>query len=261
MIGLFLVYLLYFYKIRIKKIIFTKNYFNSCYIYIFFLQLIILKFWSLIIFINSKTDWVEGEKKKNFSNLNFLKLRKTRKISQFYGYWLRNVIFKKKKLTKFKKKYSKKYKKQFIYPRKIVWWARNLLRNDRAFTIKILLKKRNIFLTLINNKGKTFLKHNIGSCGFKKKKKFTGFSIEQTTLMFFLKAKRILKRISQSFYFRKVYVNIYIKNSFKFWPYRFIKKGIRKSYFLSKEIKLNKLRNFIYNSHSKGLRLRKKRRL
>ena len=248
-------HLLYFYRFFIKNIFFNKNIFNSCFIYLFFLQFIILKLWTFLLIKKDKNLCKIKKSKKIIllHKLKQLKLKKIKKTEQLYFYWLRNAKFKKKKLTKFKKK--------MICPKKLIWWARNLLINDRVFFIKILLKKRNLFLTLVNNKGKTLLKQNIGSCGFKKRKKFTGFAIEQTTLTFFFKAKKILKSIGKSFRFGKVYINIYIKNSFKYWPYRFIKKGMRKSYFICKEIQLNKLKNFIHSYHSKGLRLPKKRRL
>ena len=45
-------------------------------------------------------------------------------------------------------------------------------------------KRKNLFLTLLNNDGDVLCKTNIGSCGFKKKVKFTGFAIKRTSRYF-----------------------------------------------------------------------------
>lgn len=249
--------LLYFSRLIFKRIFFNINLFNSIYMHFLFLQLIIIKFINLYFFNKTlKPNVNVGFKipKNKLFSLNYFNLIKIKRINTVYKYWLKHKKYNIKRV-------SISRKKKFICPSKLMWWSRNVLINDRTFTIKILLKKHNLFLTLVNNKGKTLLKQNLGSNGFKKRKKFTGFAIEQTTYNFFIKAKEILEPIGKSFWLGKIYLNIYTKNLFKFWPYRFVKKGIRKSYFRLKEVKINKIKNFIHSSHSKGLRLKKQRRV
>ena len=253
----YVIQLLYFSRLLLKYIFFNINLLNSIYMYFFFLQLIIIKFINIYFFnkaINNKTDYSLQPLKTKLYLFNYVNLINMKRINTVYKYWLKHKKYNIKRL-------SVSRKKKFISPSKLMWWSRNILINDRTFIIKILLKKHNLFLTLVSNKGKTLLKQNLGSNGFKKRKKFTGFAIEQTTYNFFVKVKEILEPIGKSFWLGKIYLNIYTKNLFKFWPYRFVKKGIRKSYFRSKEIKINKIKNFIHSSHSKGLRLKKQRRV
>jgi len=41
---------------------------------------------------------------------------------------------------------------------------------NKHFLFLIRFKRKNLFLTLLNNEGNVLCKTNIGSCGFKKKK-------------------------------------------------------------------------------------------
>jgi glutamate synthase domain-containing protein 2 len=58
--------------------------------------------------------------------------------------------------------------------------------------------RKNLFLTLLNNDGNVLCKTNIGSCGFKKKVKFTGYAIKRTSKRF---SKKILGSFIKNIYF------------------------------------------------------------
>jgi len=55
------------------------------------------------------------------------------------------------------------------------------------------LKKKNLFLTFLDKNKNVLIKNNIGSFGFKRKVKFTGFAIENSSLNFCKKIQKILK--------------------------------------------------------------------
>ena len=219
----FLVYIRFFFK----KLIFNNSFLYSYYI-------LLLVFYIFVVFIMK--IFFEIFQKKNSYN-NFFKKVKSFEEKNFS--FLKNML-------------SLKFKNFFSKIR---------IKKRKIFTIKILLKRRNLFLTLFNFKGKTLLKKNLGSSGFKKRQKFTGHSLESTSLEFFKAAKNILKKKKEEKKFKKIYIVIYFKNCLKNWQYRFIKKGIRKSWMLNASIRLYAMKNFSYKSHSKGLRLRKKRRV
>jgi ribosomal protein S11 len=55
------------------------------------------------------------------------------------------------------------------------------------------LRRKNLFLTILNNDGDIISKTNIGSCGFKKRVKFTGFALQNTMRIFAEKIIKILQ--------------------------------------------------------------------
>ena len=105
------------------------------------------------------------------------------------------------------------------------------------------------------------MKTNLGASGYKKRNKFTGDSLEGTTLTFFKNVREIILKKIKIKKKVKAYVTIYLKNCLRNWQYRFIKKGMWKARIFGKKVKLYALNNFSYNSHSKGLRTKKKRRV
>lgn len=75
-------------------------------------------------------------------------------------------------------------------------YIRNFLKNKNIINMTtkycyliMRFKRKNLFLTLLNNDGNVFCKTNIGSCGFKKKVKYTGYAIKRTSRRF---SKKIL---------------------------------------------------------------------
>jgi hypothetical protein len=95
--------------------------------------------------------------------------------------------------------------------------------------------RKNLFLTLLNNDGNVLCKTNIGSCGFKKKVKFTGYAIKRTS-------KRFSKKILGSF-IKTVY---------------FVRENCRKKMYKMKELIF--LNNKNINSFNKNIKLKKKRK-
>lgn len=55
------------------------------------------------------------------------------------------------------------------------------------------LKRKNLFLTILDIEGNIISKTNIGSCGFKKRLKFTGFALQNTMRIFAEKIVKILQ--------------------------------------------------------------------
>lgn len=203
----------------------------------------------------------------------------------------------------------------------------------------VRFKRKNLFLTLLNNEGNVLCKTNIGSCGFKKKVKFTGFAIKRTSkrfskkilgafvrtvfsvrknckkhmrkihnliflrqklsstlyainilrkkdlkvnnsISFFklwvakLRNKQVLRKKLKKLFILKKFVkyrkyphhrksirkafkvNLRAKSNLKFWGFRFVMYGLRR-YFR----RFNSLELRMPIPHSKGLRLKKKRRI
>jgi len=91
--------------------------------------------------------------------------------------------FKKKKLGI----YLRNFSKDFFYIENIKKYCYLIIRFVR----------KNLFLTLLNKEGNVICKTNIGSCGFKKKVKFTGYAIKRTSKKF---SKKILKLFVKTIY-------------------------------------------------------------
>ena len=90
-------------------------------------------------------------------------------------------------------------------------YSKNLYDIDHFYIIKnvnfifiIRFKRKNLFLTLLNNDGNVLCKTNIGSCGFKKKVKYTGYAIKRTSKIFLEKVVKCL--------ISKLYNTYYINN-------------------------------------------------
>jgi ribosomal protein S11 len=78
-------------------------------------------------------------------------------------------------------------------------YIRDFLKNKKKLNMNvnncyliIRFKRKNLFLTLLNIDGNVLCKTNIGSSGFKKKVKFTGYAIKKTT-------KKFIEKIKNSF--------------------------------------------------------------
>jgi hypothetical protein len=119
----------------------------------------------------------------------------------------KNINYLKK--DKIKKNYIQKglkFKKLGIYPYNLYSLNKNLQKNNNNFIFLIRFKRKNLFLTLLNNDGNVLCKTNIGSCGFKKKVKYTGYAIKRTSRIFL---EKILKKLIYNIYY------IYYTNSLK----------------------------------------------
>jgi len=250
----------------IKRLIFNNNIFNSVFVILHFIQFIILYYLVIITFLKN-LNFLNNKKNNRFS-YNLIKRSKKIKFNiknciKMYSYWLQKKKSSLKRI--YKSNFIKKRKKKiYIHPFKLRLWARQIKQSQskNTFFIKIKLKKHNVFLTLINRKGTTLLKTNLGSSGFKKRKKFTGFAIEQTSLQFFSKSVDILQKILKTSGKKILFLTIKTKNMYKHWSYRFVKKGFRKSYFPLRKLKTKiKIKHIFNISHSKGLRLKKPRRV
>lgn len=108
------------------------------------------------------------------------------KINFFYNYiYLTNKYNYKKKIVI--KKINKKITKlgNFIINNKIK-------HKKKTYDLILRFRKKNLFLTFLNKNKNILIKNNIGSFGFKKKVKFTGFAIENSSLKFCKKIRKIL---------------------------------------------------------------------
>ena len=129
---------------------------------------------------------------------------------------------------------KKKYIQKGYKSKKLGIYFRNFLKNkDKKKNLKnncyliMRFKRKNFFLTLLNASGDVLCKTNIGSCGFKKKVKFTGYAIKRTS-------KNFYKKIINSF-IKIIYTTR--KNSRK------NNDKIQNLILLKKNIKLNKKNN------------------
>ncbi len=140
----------------------------------------------------------------------FIGLYKIKRINILKTFWLKKKNWKKKfqkkislNITRKNNDYLKKRKirkiKDFLNKRKIFLKKRIFLKKkqkkkNKNYELILKFKKKNLFLTLLDNKTKNVLiKNNLGSFGFKKKFKFTGFSIQSSSVKFFAKTFNILK--------------------------------------------------------------------
>lgn len=117
-----------------------------------------------------------------------------KRIDSFNEFLFNFYNFREKTYNIVKKKYVNrgyKLKKIGIYIRSFL---KNNKRIDAPASISCLLlmrfKKKNLFLTLLNTQGNVLCKTNLGSCGFKKKVKYTGYAIKNTSRSFSKKVMR-----------------------------------------------------------------------
>ena len=106
-----------------------------------------------------------------------------------------NISLKKKYLQK-----GYKLKNLGIYIRSFLKNQQNIdsvFLNNRCYLL-MRFKRKNLFLTLLNSNGNVLCKTNIGSCGFKKKVKFTGYAIKRTTKTFY---NKIVNSFIKTMYF------------------------------------------------------------
>jgi ribosomal protein S11 len=71
-----------------------------------------------------------------------------------------------------------KIKKLGIYSKYLKNNLNDYKKLNLNYFLLIRFKRKNLFLTLLNNEGNVLCKANIGSCGFKKKVKSTGYAIK-----------------------------------------------------------------------------------
>ena len=133
---------------------------------------------------------------KVYYNLNILNILYNMFIlKQIFNIYFGNYMhFKGNKQTTlfFEKQSSIRTKRFGIYIRNFLKNKEVLKKDFNSCYLIIRFKKKNLFLTLLNSSGNVLCKSNIGSCGFKKKVKYTGFAIKRTS-------KRFSKKILGSF--------------------------------------------------------------
>lgn len=183
-----------------------------------------------------------------------------------------NIKFQINQKEKQKKKtnISLKKKKIFFNLKKKIYLS---YKKRKKIKLIIRLRRKNLFLTLLNVNGDVILKTNIGSCGFKKRVKFTGFALQNTTRIFAEKLLEILQkewkknidiiwkkyennRKQVSFYFKKkksLFVKIY-NNIIKENEYKNIIKKLKLKKFDYKKINLIKYYNRFEYDKQKNIR-------
>jgi len=112
--------------------------------------------------------------------------------------------------SNFKKKYIQKgfkMQKLGIYLKKLENNFLNFKMLNLSYYFLIRFNRKNLFLTLLNNNGNVLCKTNIGSCGFKKKVKSTGYAIKWTS-------RNFLEKITNSLIYN-IYNIYYIKKKKK----------------------------------------------
>ena len=116
-------------------------------------------------------------------------------------FFLYFVSYKNNNNISLKKKYLQKgYKSKNlgIYIRNFLKDQNNIIEPKNYCYLLMRFKRKNLFLTLLNTDGNVLCKTNIGSCGFKKKVKFTGYAIKRTTKNFY---QKIIKSFIKTIYF------------------------------------------------------------
>jgi len=159
-----------------------------------------------------------------FQNLQYKKFLNIYLNAQ--NFFKLNNIFELKKQKVLKNYIQKGYKfgKLGVYDYNLYNFEEYNVKKNIHFLFLIRFKRKNLFLTLLNNDGNVLCKTNIGSCGFKKKVKYTGYAIKRTSKIFL---EKIIKSLVYNVY------NTYYIDSLK-------KK--------KKKIK-EKLINYIYNQN------------
>lgn len=144
--------------------------------------------------------------KKYIYFLYFLFLYQNLKYKKFFNIFLNaekflklNNVFelKKKKISKNYIQKGYKFGKLGIYNYNIYNFEDYNIKKNIHFLFLIRFKRKNLFLTLLNNEGNVLCKTNIGSCGFKKKVKYTGYAIKRTSKIFL---EKIIKSLVYNVY-------------------------------------------------------------
>ena len=164
---------------------------------------------------------------------------------------LKNVNLNKKFIQK-----GLKFKNIGIYIRNFLKYSEDSLDSIKYCYLIIRFKRKNLFMTLLHSDGNVLCKTNIGSCGFKKKVKFTGFAIKRTS-------KRFSKKILGSFIKTVYIVNKNCKKKmYKIKDLLFLKKNLNIFNKNNKQIKnkKNKIRKKVNNKLKKDSNILKKKK-
>lgn len=106
---------------------------------------------------------------------------------------------------------NKKYIQKGLKSQKLGIYLKNLENNsinskmlNLNYYFLIRFNRKNLFLTLLGNNGNVLCKTNIGSCGFKKKVKSTGYAIKWTSRNFLEKINNtLIYNIYNIYYIKK----------------------------------------------------------
>ena len=194
--------------------------------------------------------------KKYIYFLYFLFLYQNLQYKKFFNIYLNaekflklNNVFELKKKYISKNYIQKGYKfgKLGIYNYNIYNFDDYNIKKNIHFLFLIRFKRKNLFLTLLNNEGNVLCKTNIGSCGFKKKVKYTGYAIKRTSKIFL---EKIIKSLVYNVY------NTYYIDSLKKKNKKLKDKLIT---YIYNQQKLKYTKNIInYNLKNLKLKIRKK---
>ena len=132
-----------------------------------------------------------------FQNLQYKKFLNIYLNAQ--NFFKLNNIFELKKQKVLKNYIQKGYKfgKLGVYDYNLYNFEEYNVKKNIHFLFLIRFKRKNLFLTLLNNDGNVLCKTNIGSCGFKKKVKYTGYAIKRTSKIFL---EKIIKSLVYNVY-------------------------------------------------------------
>lgn len=132
-----------------------------------------------------------------FQNLQYKKFLNIYLNAQ--NFFILNNIFELKKQKVLKNYIQKGYKfgKLGVYDYNLYNFEEYNVKKNIHFLFLIRFKRKNLFLTLLNNEGNVLCKTNIGSCGFKKKVKYTGYAIKRTSKIFL---EKIIKSLVYNVY-------------------------------------------------------------
>jgi len=195
--------------LKIDKIVLTWSYFyakNTIFFFIFFCKnfLYLKNFYKIIFF------WLCEQhllfyllKKKNNKLLSLVDYDLLSKINKnllyldtqydfFYNsYDIHLNNLKKKEIKRIEKGYKIRTTgicviKKFLKSEKNMYYDKTL----KKFILIVHLKKKNLFLTLLETNGNVLSNINVGRCGFKRKYKLTGYSIKSTSKYFSVKIKK-----------------------------------------------------------------------
>jgi len=253
------------------------------FIYIKIISFLFLNLYLRILFILIQLKSFLIVLKSIYLSIYFFKIFAFFAFNKFYNkyfFWknLINLEFSgnKEDLLNFSKKINKKFVQKGIKLQSLGIYVRNFLKQKEIFSqsfnfcyLIIRFKRKNLFLTLLNNNGNVLCKTNIGSCGFKKKVKYTGYAIKRTSKRFskkilgsFIKTLYIVRnqdnkkinRIKELLFIKKNY-NIYnkiinVKKAKKNKIYinnKKIIKNINNKKFLRKKILKKKIKNKLLN--------------
>lgn len=151
----------------------------------------------------------------------------------------KNNIKKKKKIIKkgIKLKNLGIYSRNFLLNKYDSEDIDNIILKEKICYLIMRFKRKNLFLTLLNNNGDVLSKTNIGSCGFKKKVKFTGYAIKRTSRYF---SERILGSFIKNMYIiRKICKKKMYKIKDLLYKYNNKYSNIYNKFFISKKKKKN----------------------